>query len=449
MHSIPSASTALSLFAALSAVLPAAAATPDPAPGGLPRLGEWGFTVQAREGGGVIVARLAAGGAAAEAGLRDGDHVSRVNGTPIDEPADFARLRREFRADARVEVQVERQGRSSTFRYRLPPLPLESPPGCEVSYGAVALPAGYRVRTIVTRPAGARGALPTLVFIPWLSPDAVETPVGPPDGWIQLLHGLARHGWQVVRIEKPGIGDSEGPDCGTNDLETDLAAFRAGLAAARALPGTDTKRVVYFGGSIGGALAPLLAVEHPPAALVVSGGFARTWIEHMLEFERERLALSGRAPEAINDAMRGYAEFYALYLGARLTPGEVLARRPDLAPLWYDAPGGQFGRPASYYHQVAALNMEAIWSRISAPTLILYGDYDWIMSRAEHERMADLVNRRLPGRATLEVLPRTGHNLEQFASRAASFSGDDPRFDPGLVERVAAWLEQAVRQPQP
>ncbi len=446
MNPVSISPSTLSLFAALSMIVPASGhAAPDPAPGGLPRLGDWGFTLRAAPDGRLAAARVAEEGAAARAGLREGDVVSRLNGDALVAPADFARHRRALRAGSRIVLEVEREGRARTVRFTLPPLPLESAAGCDVSYGAVTVPAGYRVRTIVTRPSGARGALPTLVFIPWLSPDAVETPVGPPDGWIQLLHGLTRHGWQVVRIEKPGLGDSEGPDCGTNDLDTDLAAFRAGIAAVRAMPGTDTGRIAYFGGSIGAALAPLLAGETPPAALVVSGGFSRTWIEHMIEFERERLTLAGREPSEVNAAMRGFAEFYALYLEARLTPGEVASRRPDLAPLWYDAPGGQFGRPAAYYHQVAALNMEEAWERVSAPTLVLYGEYDWIMSRAEHEHMANLVNRRLPGRATLEVLPRTGHNLERFASRRASFLGEDASFDASLVERVAAWLEKAVR----
>src|SRR4029079_9908251 len=114
-----------------------------------------------------------------------------------------------------------------------------------------------------------------------------------------LLHGLARHGWQVVRIEKPGAGDSEGPPCVENSLEADLSAFRARLASTRASAATDTSKLVLFGGSIGAALAPLLAAEAHPAAVVVSGGFARGWREHMVDFERRRLAFEGAPPESI------------------------------------------------------------------------------------------------------------------------------------------------------
>ena len=444
MTTNPTLSSALSLFAALSAVLPASPLDIDPAPGGLARRADWGFVLRPLADGAAAVARLRPG-PASRAGLRDGDRVVRVQGIAPLDAGTLGRLHRERRAGERLVLDVERAGRRRAIGFVLPPLPLERVAGCEVVYGAVATPSG-RVRTIVTRPSGATGALPTVVFVPWLSDDPVERPLGVPDGWLQLLHGLARHGWQVVRIEKPGVGDSEGPPSAENDLETDLAAFRAGLAATRASAATDTSKLVLFGGSIGAALAPLLAAEAHPAALVVSGGFAHGWREHMVDFERRRLRFGGVPPESIAHALPGFADFYALFLGARLTPVEVLARRPDLKSLWYDAAGGQFGRPAAYYHQVASLPVDDLFARLEVPTLILYGEYDWIMSRADHERLAALVNRRRPGLATLEILPHTGHDLDQFASAEAAYAGRDPRFDPALVERVAGWLDTHVRR---
>ena len=444
MTTNPTLSSALSLFAALSAVLPAAPLDPDSAPGGLARRADWGFELRPLAGGAAEVRRLRPG-PATRAGLREGDRVVGVDGAaPLDAPT-LARLHRERRTGDRLALEVERDGRRRAVRFVLPPLPLERVVGCDVTYGAVATPSG-RVRTIVTRPSGATGALATVVFVPWLSDDPVERPIGVPDGWLKLLHGLARHGWQVVRIEKPGVGDSEGPPCSRNDLATDLAAFRAGLAATRAAATTDTSRLVLFGGSIGAALAPLLAADARPAAIVVSGGFSRGWREHMLDFERRRLACAGTPAAAIERALPGFADFYALFLGEKLTPGEALARRPDLKPLWYDAADGQFGRPAAYYHQVAALPVDDLFAHLEVPTLVLYGEYDWIMSRADHERMAGLVNGSHPGLATLEVLPQTGHDLDRFASPAAACQGRDPRFDPALVERVAGWLDAHVRR---
>ncbi len=90
------------------------------------------------------------------------------------------------------------------------------------------------------------------------------------DGWSMMLRQVMQQsGMQMVRIEKPGVGDSEGPSCAQADLDDDMAAFRAGIRAALADPGADPARLYLFGGSVGGALAPVLASEFDVRGIVV------------------------------------------------------------------------------------------------------------------------------------------------------------------------------------
>jgi pimeloyl-ACP methyl ester carboxylesterase len=412
----------------------------------LPRRPDLGFDLASPADGGAEVRRVRRGSAAERAGLAIGDRVSEISGRPVSNAAEISDALRAIRAGEPVVLKSSRGGSSRTVRFVAPELALEAIPGVEVRYGHVTTSRGHRVRTIVTRPQGREGKLPAIVLVPWLSCDAVETPFGPSDGWSHLLWGLAeRSGWVTMRVEKPGVGDSEGPDCSANDLETDLDAYRAGLAAVRQLEFVDADRVVLLGSSLGGALAPLLASEQPVAGLVVSGGFTKTWFEHMLEFERARMAWNGRSPEEINQALRGFAEFYVLYLGGRRTPAEVLRQRPDLAPLWYGEPDGQFGRPAAFYHQVAALDIEAAWSRVSVPVLVLYGEYDWIMSRDDHERAAAIVNARHPGLAEYVLLPRTSHGLETYPSLEDARADRNGAFDEAVLRRILSWLDARFR----
>src|SRR5258708_39972034 len=143
--------------------------------------------------------------------------------------------------------------------------------GVEIRYGEVRTDKGYRVRTYTSRPGGAGGRLPLAVFIPWLSCDAVENPRDMKDGWSFMLRQVMRDaGMQLVRVEKPGVGDSEGPDCGSSDLEDDMAAFRAGIRAAPADPGAAASRLSLIGGRLGGTRGPLLAAQFPPPA--IAGG---------------------------------------------------------------------------------------------------------------------------------------------------------------------------------
>ena len=403
---------------------------------------------------GALVRRVDAGSRAERAGLRVGDRVLALNGTTLSSADAFWPAFRSVRGGDSVRTRVLRARTGSTpetvdVRFVIDSVPHEQIAGTTVTYGAVRSSRGYLVRTVVTRPAtGTAGRLPAVLFIPWLSCDVVEKPDPGSDGFAHMMRDVAaRSGMLFMRVEKPGLGDSQGPDCRFAGLDDELAAYRAALTALRARPDVDPSRIVLLGGSIGGALAPVLAGESAEgiAGVISVGGFTRTWYEHMLDIERNRLTLSGQPPAAVNAAMRGMARLYTAYLMDRRTPSDVVASNAELRPLWVDEPRHQYGRPAAYYQAVQALDVEAAWATLASrgvPALVVWGEYDWIMSRAEAERAVEIVNTIRPGLASLTVLPKTGHGLMTFESLGATFANRSPVYD-GLPGRVVTrWLSE-------
>ena len=84
-----------------------------------------------------------------------------------------------------------------------------------------------------------------------------------------LAAALRRHGLQVLLVDYRGYGGNPG-----SPTEEGLAAdSRAALAYLAGRPDVDASRIVYFGESLGTAVAVDLAVEHPPAALVLRSPF--------------------------------------------------------------------------------------------------------------------------------------------------------------------------------
>jgi pimeloyl-ACP methyl ester carboxylesterase len=123
----------------------------------------------------------------------------------------------------------------------------------------------------------------------------------------------------------------------------------------------------------------------------------------------------------------------------------VVRGRPRLAALWLDEPGHQYGRPAAFYHQVQALNLAEAWARVRVPTLIVTGEYDWIMSQDDADIMADLVNRNRAGLATLVRWPRASHELVQYPTRQAAFTGEGGTFDDALITLIVTWMKRQAR----
>jgi pimeloyl-ACP methyl ester carboxylesterase len=321
------------------------------------------------------------------------------------------------------------------------PVPEERIDGVDVRYGEAATEKGYRVRTYTSRPRGATGRLPLVAFISWLSCDAVENPRNMRDGWSLMLRQVMRDaGVQLVRIEKPGVGDSEGPACAKSDLDDDMAAFRAGIRSALSDPGADPGRLYLFGGSVGGALVPILAQEFNVKGIIASGGFARTWLEHMLMIERRRLVLSGAAPAEVNAAMRAFGGFYDRTLNEGRTPAQAIAEHPEWKRYWSDAPDGQYGRPMRYYQQLQALDVEGAWQRVAVPTLIVQGEFDWIMGLEEAQRAAAILAMRSPSLVTYVPRPRMNHHFETFRDPVAAFNEKGGTYDEGAAAEIVRWL---------
>lgn len=393
---------------------------------------------------GAEVRRVVDADAAAKAGLRQGDRVLRVNGTLLDSPLALQRALISLRGGDRPRFEIVRGGQLLSYTATLEPLPREQLKGVETVYDSALTDLGFRVRTIVTRPRNAPGRLPAVFLVGWLSCDSVEYPSGPgDDGFAQLLQDIAtQSGHVLVRMDKPGVGDSEGPGCSETDFLTELAAYRAAFGTLKRYDYVDTERVFILGLSNGGGFAPLVPQEEKVRGYVIAGGWSKTWFEHMMEHERRRLTLAGKKPGEVTESMKGYAEFYTDYLRRKMTPREILHSKPHLAPLWYGGPEHQYGRPASFFQQLQDLSLGAAWEGVKAPVLVMHGEYDWIMSRDDHQLIADIVNGGQPGRANFVGLPKTDHLFMIFESLPKAFAGDAGRYNKAVTEHVLTFLRQ-------
>jgi len=115
----------------------------------------------------------------------------------------------------------------------------------DVLYDWVSTAKGEKLRTFVTRPRNTRGKLPAIFFVGWLSCDSVELRADP-RGVDRLVQDVVRKSKALVfRVDKPGVGDSEG-DCARTDFTTELEGYRRAFAAFRQHPRVDAARVVLL-----------------------------------------------------------------------------------------------------------------------------------------------------------------------------------------------------------
>jgi len=317
----------------------------------------------------------------------------------------------------------------------------ETYPGIDVIYDSVVDGNDRKLRLIVTRPTGADRPWPTVFLVGWLSCVSVEA--GPADhGPLSTLFRaiVQTPGLVFVRLEKPGQGDSQG-DCANTDFNAELAGYRAAFRALKRYAFVDPGKVFLLGISNGAGFAPLVAEGAPVRGYVVEGAWVKTWFEHMMEIERRRLSLSGKSAGEVNASMQAEAALYTDYLIAGESPAAIFKRRPEWSVLWDNADfQHQYGRPAAFYQQLQKLNLAEAWSSVRAPVLVLHGQYDWIMSRADHEMIAAIVNQTAPGAAQFIELPDMGHGFDTYRSMDEAFKDAGGPLNPDHARTIIQWL---------
>ena len=124
-----------------------------------------------------------------------------------------------------------------------------------VRHGSVAVLDGCRPRTIVAEPIDSPRAVagrhPAFLYVEGIYRSSIDRPRSVDAVDTRIVHAMARAGFVTMRVDKPGLGDSEGADCSSIDFSTELTGFEASLRQLAAMPSVDPDRIDIFGHSIG------------------------------------------------------------------------------------------------------------------------------------------------------------------------------------------------------
>jgi uncharacterized protein len=385
---------------------------------------------------GALVVALIDGGSARAAGLQADDVIVAVDGAPIADPGELVARLGAHRAGDRVTIGWLRDGKLRTNEVVMRPRPLESAPGVRTEYSAVSVNGSLR-RTIISSPDD-DARHPAVLYVTGIGCFTQES-IGTETTEGKLLHGLARAGFVTMRVEKTGVGDSQGPKCSSPeaDLQLETAGYVAGVAALKAMPRVDPKRVFVLGLSIGGVHAPLIAQREPVRGLVVVNTVAKPFIEYLLETRRRQNALKGMPFDELDRHQRvgEFCNHAMLIEGER--PDALLARRPDCQEFI------QYPAPYTFMQQWAALDLSAEWKRVSVPVLIVQGETDFVATTADAPLLRDIIESFHPGTASLAMIPGMDHYLTRAESMKASMErapGTVAEFEPKVLETIQSWL---------
>jgi non-heme chloroperoxidase len=193
--------------------------------------------------------------------------------------------------------------------------------------------------------------------------------------------------YHAFAMDQRGHGDSERPACcyTVDDFAADVVAF---LDAA----GIERTSLVGHSGSC--LTARRVAVTHPDrvVGLVLIGAPLSLATPAVVAFQAAVHALEDPVPAEFAREFQAGATYVPLPEG--FLEGLVAASLKLPARVWTRALDG-----------LIAFDDAADLGRITAPTLLIWGDHDTVVSREEQQRLRDAIPH-----AQLKVYPETGHS---------------------------------------
>jgi pimeloyl-ACP methyl ester carboxylesterase len=261
---------------------------------------------------------------------------------------------------------------------------------------------GLRFRTIVDGPPGGE-----LVILLHGFPEGAES-------WTRQVDGLAKAGALAVAPDMRGYGMTDAPEgvehYAVEKLIEDVAAIIAAFGRSEAhIAGHDWGAVVawFFAGAHPEMTRSLtvLSVGHP-AAIAEAG-----WKD---EDQRKRsryiglFMLQGKAEQVLaNDDYGGLRGFFALPPNPHAVPRSVVdsyvrsMSRPGRLTAGLNYYRANFSDPPAWAERAGQL-------KVTAPTVLMWGDQDPALGRLQAETTAGYMN----GDYRLEVLQGAGHWLQ-------------------------------------
>jgi len=393
-----------------------------------------GLELDSVPGGGLSVSAVSQHSTADAAGVLVGDRLMDLAGRRVGTADELFAIVRTFELGDRISFGVERGGDRLELDAPAGCMPLESLAQGDVLLDEIETTNGRR-RVIRTVPAG-DPPFPVVYVLPGADWSSCEFPLDPTAPVFQLVSGLTRLGFATQRVERSGVGDSEGPPCREVGFESELEQYRVGLEQLRHWDGCRSGSVFLLGISLGGAIAPLLA-DNVMRGIALFGTTARPISRATYDSAERFWRRAGVGEPELSRRLARLAELQRLVYREKLTPEQAFAMAPGLRPnleTTYVADRA-FGRTVRFFQELDGVDLEAAWGKVLCPVLAIHADHDWVTTRDDALAIAALARA-----GCFAEITGVDHEMREVDEPAA--------FSPAVLEAVATFFNELSEPPR-
>ncbi|MFN8346170.1 MAG: alpha/beta fold hydrolase [Spirosomataceae bacterium] len=392
----------------------------------------------ATQGKGVLITNVFAFSTAVEAGLRMNDILLKINEKEVNTPTEAIEEVRTLPLQSPIAFTVFRNGQEMVFKTAMKSYPLEQTDDIHTTYSQIQA-SDALLRAIINHPKK-EGKFPAVVWVSGVSCYSLDTPFDTLVAQVKMARFLARNGFAVIRLDRPGLGDSKGKiPCREMDFKTEARYYAESIRELKKWAYVDSTQIFLIGHSMGGVLGPLIAKEEKVKGIVAYGTIGKPFIEYLIDSRRAQAEKLYQMGGAETDAfMRSITDLCGKFLNEKKSLAQIVKEKPD-----YQAISGLFAdRAPDYWYQLHDLNIARNWEEFKGYTLLLWGKHDFISHPDEHTTIQRTIARQSPNKVTYIPLENTNHSMSYHETwdmaRGQQIGGE---YNPKVGEEILKWLK--------
>ena len=392
----------------------------------------------ATHGKGVLITNVFAFSTAVEAGLRMNDILLKINDKEVNTPNEAVEEVRTLPLQSQIAFTVVRNGQEMVFKTVMKTYPVEQTEDIQTTYSQVQS-SNALLRSIITHPKQS-GKFPAVVWVTGVSCYSVDTPFDTLLAEVKIARFLARNGFVVMRLDRPGLGDSKGGiPCQQMDFKTEAQHYVKGIQELKKSAFVDSNRIFLIGHSMGGVLGPLIAKEEKVKGIIAYGTIGKPFIEYLIDSRRAQAEkVYQMEGSEIDSYMRDITDLCGKFLNEKKSLAQIVQEKPN-----YQEISGLFAsRTPDYWRQLHELNIAQNWEDFKGYTLLLWGKHDYISHPDEHTTIQRTIARQSPNKVTYIPLDNTNHSMSYHETwdmaRNQQVGGE---YNPKVGEEMLKWMQ--------
>ncbi|HEV2176054.1 MAG TPA: alpha/beta fold hydrolase [Terriglobia bacterium] len=289
------------------------------------------------------------------------------------------------------------------------------------------------------------GPFPAVVLVHGSGPEDEDETIGPNKPFKDLAWGLASRGIAVLRYNKRTLEhpvELQQHFAGFTVMDETVNDARAAVALAAAQPEIDPKQVYVLGHSLGGTLAPRIALGDPQVTgIILMAGGARPLEKVIVE---QLKYIASIDPDSSKQAAK------------QIEQAEQTARQIESPGL---KPGDTVSvlgakTPGSYWLDLRSYHAGEVAARLKIPILVLQGGRDYQVTREDFDLWkAALAHTSKSPRATFKLYPGLFH-LFMPSTTPGSGLGTPADYEKSghiaepVINDIAAWVRSSAHSSQ-